>query len=188
VEAEDRGFAYYTLPHHPIPPLLRDPAVVALGNVSVLSLPRGNDTWSVTVFGGSGDAPLKALHDPAVFTRVVEACPLQILWLDGAPITDVLPMAGGADSAPPVRGRRTVRGHRIRRRRQRLFVHQPVGRAWAIGRCGGRLGAAPGSCGSDSTGPPSSLLSLRPSPTLAQPRSTTSDDATDLAGCCRGSG
>ncbi len=94
MEAEDRGFAYYTLPHHPIPPLLRDPAVVALGNVSVLSLPRGNDTWSVTVFGGSGDAPLKALHDPAVFTRVVEACPLQALWLDGAPITGVLPMAG----------------------------------------------------------------------------------------------
>lgn len=98
VDAQDRGFAYYTrFFTGPVPPRLRGPAIVALGSMSVLTLPGDNDTWSVTVFGGSGDAPLKALRDPAVFTRVVAACPLQAHWLDGTPITEVLPMAGVLD-------------------------------------------------------------------------------------------
>jgi hypothetical protein len=37
------------------------------------------------------------LRDPAVVSRVVGACPRQALWLDGAPITGVLPMAGVRD-------------------------------------------------------------------------------------------
>jgi 2-polyprenyl-6-methoxyphenol hydroxylase-like FAD-dependent oxidoreductase len=97
-EAEDRGFVYYTrFFTGPVPPALRGRALMPLGSVSVLTLPGDNDTWSVTVFGGSGDAPLKALRDPAVFTQVVAACPLQAHWLDGAPITGVLPMAGVLD-------------------------------------------------------------------------------------------
>ena len=98
VEAEDRGFAYYTrFFTGPTQPQLRGPAVVALGSISVLTLPGDNDTWSITVFGGSGDAPLKAVRDSEVFTRVVAACPRQAHWLDGTPITGVLPMAGVMD-------------------------------------------------------------------------------------------
>ena len=98
VQAEDRGFAYYTRYFTgPVPPRLRGRALVALGSVSVLTLPGDNDTWSITVFGGSSDGPLKALRHPELFTRVVAACPLQAHWLDGTPITDVLPMAGVLD-------------------------------------------------------------------------------------------
>lgn len=63
----------------------------------MLTLPGDNDTWSVTVFGLSGDAALKSLRDPDCFTRVVAACPGQVHWLDGRPTTGVLPMAGVLD-------------------------------------------------------------------------------------------
>ena len=44
-----------------------------------------------------GDPPLKMLRFTDRFDRVVQACPLQAHWLDGEPITDVLPMAGVLD-------------------------------------------------------------------------------------------
>ena len=65
--------------------------------MSLLTIDGDNDTWSVTVFSATGDAPLKELRRADVFTRVVRACPLQAHWLEGQPITDVLPMAGILD-------------------------------------------------------------------------------------------
>ncbi len=97
-EAEDSGFVYYTryFTGASRPPWV-GPPLMPLGTISVLTLPGDNDTWSVTVYSASGDAPLKALRDADCFTRVVGACPLQAHWLDGQPITDVLPMAGITD-------------------------------------------------------------------------------------------
>ena len=68
-----------------------------MGSFSVLTLLGDNDTWSVTLFGVTGDPALKAVRDPACFTRVVRACPLHAHWLDGTPVTDVLCMAGVLD-------------------------------------------------------------------------------------------
>lgn len=97
-EAEDSGFVYYTRYFTgPSRPVQRGPLLVPLGTISLLTLPGDNDTWSVTVFSASGDAPLKALRDTGCFTRVVKACPLHAHWLDGQPITDVLAMAGILD-------------------------------------------------------------------------------------------
>lgn len=97
-ESEDRGFAYYTRYYRgSSPPVLRGRALCPMGSLSLLTLHGDNDTWSVTVFGTSADAPLKALREPAVFTRVVAACPLQVHWLEGRPISGVLPMAGVLD-------------------------------------------------------------------------------------------
>jgi 2-polyprenyl-6-methoxyphenol hydroxylase-like FAD-dependent oxidoreductase len=97
-EAEDSGFAYYsrffTGPSRPAP---LGPPLVSIGTISLLTIEGDNDTWSVTVFSSSGDAPVKALRDAECFTRLVRACPLQAHWLDGRPITDVLPMAGVLD-------------------------------------------------------------------------------------------
>ena len=72
---------------------------------------------------------MKALRDDECFARVVAACPLQAHWLDGQPVTGVLPMAGitdryhrfVVDGAPVATG--------IRRRRRRLGLHKPIGRA-----------------------------------------------------------
>jgi hypothetical protein len=98
VESEDCGFVYYsryfTAPSRPV---RRGRALCPVGSFSLLILDGDNDTWSVTLFGTTGDAPLKALRDPGCFTRVVQACPMQAHWLDGTPITDVLPMAGILD-------------------------------------------------------------------------------------------
>ena len=98
VASEDRGFAYYTRYFTgPERPRRRGPGLMPMGSISVLTLDGDNDTWSLTLFGLSRDTPLKALRDAAAFTRVVRACPLQAHWLDGEPITDVLPMAGVLD-------------------------------------------------------------------------------------------
>lgn len=96
-EAEDCGFVYYTRYFTGSRPVQRGPALVPLGTISLVTIPGDNDTWSVTVFSATGDAPLKALRDTGCFTRVVKACPLQAHWLDGQPITDVLAMAGVMD-------------------------------------------------------------------------------------------
>ena len=98
IQQEDSGFAYYTRYFTgPAQPGLLGPALVPLGTISLLTIHGDNGTWSVTVFTSSGDTPLKALRDPGCFSRVVSACPLQAHWLDGQPITGVLPMAGILD-------------------------------------------------------------------------------------------
>jgi 2-polyprenyl-6-methoxyphenol hydroxylase-like FAD-dependent oxidoreductase len=98
VEAEDCGFVYYTRyftgPSQPTPIA---PLLVPIGTISLLTMHSDNDTWSVTIYSATGDAPLKALRDAESFTRVVRACPLHAHWLDGEPITGVLPMAGIMD-------------------------------------------------------------------------------------------
>jgi flavin-dependent dehydrogenase len=97
-ESETSGFAYYTRYFTgPSQPDMRGPVLMPLGTMSVLTLYGDNDTWSVTIYASSKDAPLKALRDGECFTRVVGACPLQAHWLDGQPVTDVLPMAGITD-------------------------------------------------------------------------------------------
>lgn len=60
---------------------------------SCLRLARPRARWPVP----GEDAPLKALRDPDAFTRVIHACPTHAHWLDGRPITGVLPMAGVLD-------------------------------------------------------------------------------------------
>jgi hypothetical protein len=56
------------------------------------------DVLQVLADGAFGDAePPGDLRDAEVFTRVVRACPLQAHWLDGQPVTGVLPMAGITD-------------------------------------------------------------------------------------------
>ncbi len=98
VEAEDSGFAYYTRYFTgPSRPAQLGRALMPAGTISLLTLAGDNDTWSVTIFSSAGDAPLKALRDAECFTRVVAACPLQAHWLEGQPITAVLPMAGIMD-------------------------------------------------------------------------------------------
>jgi 2-polyprenyl-6-methoxyphenol hydroxylase-like FAD-dependent oxidoreductase len=112
-ESRDSGFVYYsqyfTGPQQPV--LLGNP-LSPVGSVSLLTLSGDNGTWSVTVFGQAGDAPLRTLRDPGALARVVRECSLQAHWLDGTPITGVLPMAGildrssrlAADGQPLVTG------------------------------------------------------------------------------------
>ncbi|MGQ0481500.1 MAG: NAD(P)/FAD-dependent oxidoreductase [Pseudonocardia sp.] len=97
-QSQDCGFSYYSRyftganrPEQVAPPL------TPMGSFSLLTLPADNDVWSVTVFTTTGDAAMKVLRDADSFTRLVRACPLHAHWLDGEPITDVLPIAGLVD-------------------------------------------------------------------------------------------
>jgi 2-polyprenyl-6-methoxyphenol hydroxylase-like FAD-dependent oxidoreductase len=98
VESAEHGFVYYTLyltgPHRPV---RMAPGLTPMGSYSLLTLLGDNDTWSLTVFGSNADQELKAIRDAELFTRLVRACPLHAHWLDGTPITDVLPIAGIVD-------------------------------------------------------------------------------------------
>ncbi|MHA6795894.1 NAD(P)/FAD-dependent oxidoreductase [Pseudonocardia bannensis] len=98
VRSEDCGFVYYTRYFRgaALPPR-RAPMLSPMGCFSLLTLPGDNGTWSVTLFGPTGDAALKSVRAPECFTRVVRACPAHAHWLDGAPVTEVLAMAGILD-------------------------------------------------------------------------------------------
>lgn len=98
VEIEDPGFVYYSRFYTgPEMPAQRAPAASAMGSFSLLTLLADNNTWSVTVYGANRDAPLKAVRDPQLFSRLVQACPAHAHWLAGTPLTDVLSMAGISD-------------------------------------------------------------------------------------------
>jgi 2-polyprenyl-6-methoxyphenol hydroxylase-like FAD-dependent oxidoreductase len=97
-ESQTSGFVYYTRYFTgPEQPRRLGPQLAPVGSISLITLGGDNDTWSVTVFGPTRDAPLKALREAAVFDRVVAACPRQAHWLDGEPVTGVLAMAGVLD-------------------------------------------------------------------------------------------
>jgi 2-polyprenyl-6-methoxyphenol hydroxylase-like FAD-dependent oxidoreductase len=98
VQSGDCGFLYYTryFTGEEFPPFF-GPGLSAMEGFSLLTLRGDNLTWSVTVFGVRGDTALKAVRDNDRFDALVRACPLHAQWLDGTPISDVLPMAGVLD-------------------------------------------------------------------------------------------
>jgi len=96
-EAEDSGYAYYTRYFSGPLPEWRAGPVVPYGTVTLLTLPSDNDTWSVTVFGGSRDVPLKNLRDPDCFDRVLRRFPRQGHWVDAEAQPGVAVMAGVLD-------------------------------------------------------------------------------------------
>jgi 2-polyprenyl-6-methoxyphenol hydroxylase-like FAD-dependent oxidoreductase len=98
-ETEDYGFVYYTrffrsLGSLPSP---RGPLNTPIGSISILTLPGDSQTWSVTVFISSAGSALKTFRETDRWSRDVAACPNHEHWLDGEPISDVLPMAGATD-------------------------------------------------------------------------------------------
>jgi 2-polyprenyl-6-methoxyphenol hydroxylase-like FAD-dependent oxidoreductase len=99
-EAEDSGFIYYTRFFRSttglVPPY-RAALLTYFHSFSFLTLPGDAGTWSVTVYISSGDQALKKLRDSKHWTALVAACPLHAHWIDGEPITDVLPMGGIID-------------------------------------------------------------------------------------------
>ena len=96
-EQADSGFAYYTRYFEGTQPQRRGATLTFIGTMSLLTLPGDNGTWSVTLFAAAGDQPLKAFRDEKKWTAVVRACPNHAHWLDGEPLTGVIPMAGIVD-------------------------------------------------------------------------------------------
>jgi 2-polyprenyl-6-methoxyphenol hydroxylase-like FAD-dependent oxidoreductase len=98
VEVEDHGYVYYSrFFTGDVAPVMKAPGVSPLGSFSLLTIPSDHRTWSITIYGASRDSALKAVRDPERFDRLVGACPLHRQWLDGTPLTGVLPMAGTSD-------------------------------------------------------------------------------------------
>jgi 2-polyprenyl-6-methoxyphenol hydroxylase-like FAD-dependent oxidoreductase len=99
-EAEESGFLYYTRFFRSrtteLPPC-RSGLLTHFHSFSLLTLPGDSHTWSTTVFVFSGDPVMKSLRDVDRWTALVAACPLHAHWLDGEPISSVLPMGGVAD-------------------------------------------------------------------------------------------
>ncbi len=99
-EAEESGFLYYSRffrSRNGAVPRSWGLLFAPFHSFSLLTLPADSHTWSVTVFIFSGDEALKELRHLESWTALVGACPLHAHWLDGEPITDVLPMGGITD-------------------------------------------------------------------------------------------
>jgi 2-polyprenyl-6-methoxyphenol hydroxylase-like FAD-dependent oxidoreductase len=94
---EPSRFVYYTRYFRGPQPELRAPRLTAIGSFSIVTLAADNGVYSVTIFAAAGDRPLKRLRDPGAFSTLVRACPRHAHWLDGEPITGVLPMGGVMD-------------------------------------------------------------------------------------------
>jgi 2-polyprenyl-6-methoxyphenol hydroxylase-like FAD-dependent oxidoreductase len=97
-ETENSKFTYYSqFFSGPTLPRRIGPGLMPMGLFSILTILSDNNTWSITLYAPAGNQALRAFRDPAIFRRVVAACPTQAHWLDGAPITPILPMAGIGD-------------------------------------------------------------------------------------------
>jgi 2-polyprenyl-6-methoxyphenol hydroxylase-like FAD-dependent oxidoreductase len=99
-ESADSGFLYYTRFFRSRDgrlPSLRGAFLIHYACFSVITIPSDAGTWSITVYASSRDPVLKGLRDPSRWSALVRACPLQAHWLDGEPITGILPMGGVVD-------------------------------------------------------------------------------------------
>ncbi|HET8950554.1 MAG TPA: FAD-dependent monooxygenase [Solirubrobacteraceae bacterium] len=99
-EGEDSGFVYYTRFFRSADgstPAPRGPLNSPFESHSILTLPADAGTWSVTLYGAAADPPLKRFRHEPVWTAVMRACPLHAHWLDGEPMTGILPMGGVMD-------------------------------------------------------------------------------------------
>lgn len=97
-EAEDCNFIYYTRYFTgPKRPRRIGLPLNPMGLFTILTMDGDSDTWSITLYTSSTNKAMKALRDPATFDRLVAACPMQAHWLDGQPITPVMPLAGVLD-------------------------------------------------------------------------------------------
>ncbi len=96
-EAEEPGFTYYTRYFRGELPQYMGPVAMELSTMTILTFWGDNNTWGIVLNTSSGDQPLKQLRKEEVWRAVVKACPLQAHWLDGEPISDVLPMSGQMD-------------------------------------------------------------------------------------------
>ena len=99
-EAEDSGFLYYTRFFRSADGSLPAPRAQLLTHLGSLLDPHDpgrRRVWSVTVYASSRDQPLKRLREASRWTALVRACPLHAHWLDGEPITGILPMGGVID-------------------------------------------------------------------------------------------
>jgi 2-polyprenyl-6-methoxyphenol hydroxylase-like FAD-dependent oxidoreductase len=94
---EPTRFVYYTRFYRGPEPELRTGRLTPMGSFSIVTLGGDNGTYSVTVFAPAADRPLKRLRDPAAFSALVRACPRHAHWLDGEPITGIIPMGGVMD-------------------------------------------------------------------------------------------
>lgn len=99
-ERDDSGFVYFARHFRSadgsVPPAF-GPPLQPYESVSLLALPADNGTWGVGIVASAGDAPLRALRDVGVWSRVVKSYPLLAHWLDGEPITGVDTMANIED-------------------------------------------------------------------------------------------
>lgn len=99
-EASDAGFAYYTrhfsMGSRSVPDY-RGPIATDVATLRVLTLIGDNDCWQVALIPLAGDVPFKALRHQEAWQKVVRAIPHAAHWLDGEPLSDVLPMAGVMD-------------------------------------------------------------------------------------------
>ncbi|MBK8445810.1 MAG: FAD-dependent monooxygenase [Micropruina sp.] len=65
---------------------------------SMIGLPADHGRYAIVLATWSGDAPLRALRDPARWQAAVRGIPAGAAWLDhGRPVGDVLVHGGGAD-------------------------------------------------------------------------------------------
>ena len=96
-ETVGAGFTYFSRYFRGAEPVPRAPRLTHLGSFSVLTLTGDSGTWSVTLYAAAADRPLKRLRHPDAFTAVVSALPRHAHWLEGEPLTGVLPMGGVID-------------------------------------------------------------------------------------------
>lgn len=97
----DAGFVYYTRQFRAASPGSRPTAKATMlthfNSVSLLTLPGDNDTWGVGIIASTRDKQCRALHDAAIWQRVLALYPEQAQWAAGIPITGVQSMAGIED-------------------------------------------------------------------------------------------
>jgi len=99
-EGGDSGFVYYTRFFRSADgstPAPRGPLNSPFESHSILTLPADAGTWSVTLYGAAADPPLKRFRHEPVWTAAMRASPLHAHWLEGEPMTGILPMGGVLD-------------------------------------------------------------------------------------------
>jgi 2-polyprenyl-6-methoxyphenol hydroxylase-like FAD-dependent oxidoreductase len=97
---EDSRFVYYTQFYRtgtagiPVP---LAPGLWPSGSISILVIPADKETWSVTIYASSADKAMRAVKDPEIHSKVVNAHPSLSHFTDGERVGEIDVMAGVSD-------------------------------------------------------------------------------------------
>jgi len=88
---------YYRSSSGQLPPYNGGAGFTAAGSIGLFWIPADNATWCLSVWGLSEDAVLRPLRREGVFNAVIRRFPDREGWLEGEPISDIMPLVSAGD-------------------------------------------------------------------------------------------
>jgi 2-polyprenyl-6-methoxyphenol hydroxylase-like FAD-dependent oxidoreductase len=88
---------YYRSPSGELPEYSGGAGFIGGQSIGLFWIPADNATWCLSVWGMADDAALRPLRQEQIFNAVAGRFPDRQVWLEGEPISDIVPLVSAGD-------------------------------------------------------------------------------------------